>query len=275
MMGGQYPLLVRASAAPRRALADVVIGDDAVARVVAAVEHVQVVMRRQRLADLDAAHAVAVLVELGRIAAEPEPRRQCRQNAAADTALGGNADAVDPFAGIVVHAGGRHHRQRARNRVRRHHLFAGHGIDAAIGQRCRHHGDVARRHQDGALPEVDVQHRADIVLDHGVSAQEIADCAVAVAGQALGGINGVVDVELAPGKPAQRLPDIFERVVALGLVDQPGTGNRAGIDHRIERVVLGIEPDRVEGIARWLDADRAFDPCRAECVQRQREHERF
>ena len=37
-------------------------------------------------------------------AAEPEPGRQCRQNAAADAALGGNADAVDPFAGIVVHA---------------------------------------------------------------------------------------------------------------------------------------------------------------------------
>ena len=206
-------------------------------------------MRRQRLADLDAAYAVAVLVELGRIAAEPESSRQCGQNAAADTAFGGNADAVDPLAGIVVHAGGSHHRQRARNRVRRHHLFARHGIDAAVGQRCRHHGDVARRHQDGALPEVDIQHRADIVLDHGIGAQEIADCAVAVAGQALGGINGVVDAELAPGKPPQRLPDIFERAVALGLVDESGAGDRASIHHRIERVILGIEADRVEGIA--------------------------
>ncbi len=89
---GQDLLLLRSAHPPRRVLADVVIGDDAVAGVVAAVEHVQVVMRRQRLADLDAAHAVAVLVEFRRIAAEPEPGRQRRQDAAADAALGGNAD---------------------------------------------------------------------------------------------------------------------------------------------------------------------------------------
>ena len=72
---GQDVLFLRAPHAPRRAVADVVIGDDAVARIVAAVEHMQAVMRRQRLADLDAAHAVAVFVEFRRIAAEPEPRR--------------------------------------------------------------------------------------------------------------------------------------------------------------------------------------------------------
>ena len=92
VMRGEDVLFVRAPHAPRRAVADIVIGDDAVARVVAAVEHMQVVMRRQRLADLDAAHAVAVLVEFRRIAAEPEPRGQRRQDAAADAALGGDAD---------------------------------------------------------------------------------------------------------------------------------------------------------------------------------------
>src|SRR5437016_9976555 len=114
-MRGENPALMRATATPRRVPADGVISNDAVARVVAAVEHVQVVMRRQRLADLDAAHAVAVPVESWRIAAEPEPRRQRSQNAAADAALGGNADTVDPFAGIIVHAGGGHHRQGSRN----------------------------------------------------------------------------------------------------------------------------------------------------------------
>ena len=148
MMRGEDSLLVRPAAAPRRALADGVVGDDAVARIVAAVEHMQVVMRRHRLADLDAAHAVAVLVEPRRVAAEPEPRRQRRQDAAADAALGGDADAVDPFAGIVVHAGTGHHRKRARDRVGRHDLLAGHRIDAAVGQRRRHDRDVARRHQD-------------------------------------------------------------------------------------------------------------------------------
>ena len=74
-MGGENFLFLRAAAAPRRALAEVVVGDDAVTGIVAAVEHMQVVMRRQRLADLDAAHAVAVAVEPGRVAAEPEPRK--------------------------------------------------------------------------------------------------------------------------------------------------------------------------------------------------------
>ena len=264
---------MRPPAAPRRAFADVVVGDDAVARVVAAVEHVQVVMQRQRLADLDAAHAVAVAVEPRRVAAEPEPRRQRRQDAAADAALGGNADAIDPFAGIVVHAGTGHHRERARDGVGRHDLFAGHRIDAAIGQRRGHDRDIARRHQDRALPEIDFQHRADVVLDDGGVAQEIADRAVAVAGRAFGGVDRFVDIELAPGKPAERLADIVEGAVALGLMDQAGAGDRAGIDHRIEGMVVGIEPDRVEGIARRLDADCAFHPSCAQRIQRQREHE--
>src|SRR4030081_1908922 len=105
MMGCENFPLMRPAAAPRRALSDVVVGDDAVARVVAAVEHVQIVMRRQRLADLDAAPAVALLVESRRITAEPEPCRQRRQNAATDAAFGGHADAKKPFAGVVIHAG--------------------------------------------------------------------------------------------------------------------------------------------------------------------------
>src|SRR3954468_16754312 len=100
MVGGENLLLLRPAAASRRIFTDVVIGNDGAARVVAAVEHMQVVVCRQRLADLDAADAVAVLVEFWQIAAEPEPGRQRRQDAAADAALGGDADPVDPFAGI-------------------------------------------------------------------------------------------------------------------------------------------------------------------------------
>src|SRR5436190_16934477 len=101
-MGGEDGPLMRPAAAPRGAVADVVGGDDAVARVVAAVEHMQIVVRGQRLAHLDAADAVAVLVEPRRIAAETEPRRQRGEDAAADAALGRDADAIDPLAGIIV-----------------------------------------------------------------------------------------------------------------------------------------------------------------------------
>jgi hypothetical protein len=58
-------------------------------------------------------------------------------------------------------------------------------------------------------------------------------------------------------------------------VDQARAGDGTGIDHRIERMVLRIEADRVEGVARWFDADRAFDPCGAQRIQCQREHERL
>ena len=266
---------MRAAVAPRRILADVVVGDDAVAGVVAAVEHMQIVMLRQRLAHLDAAHAVAVAVEFRRIAAEPEPRRQCRQDAAADAALGGDADAIDPFAGVIIHAGTGHHRQRPRNRVGRHDLLAGDGIDAAVGQCRGHHGDVARGDQNGALPEVGLQHRADILLDDVRRAQEIGNGAVAVAADAFGGKHGLVDGEVASGKPAERLADIFERAVALGLADQAAAGDRAGVDHRVEGMVVGIEPDRIEGVAGRFDADGALDPRSTQRIQRQREHEGF
>jgi hypothetical protein len=125
----------------------------------------------------------------------------------------------------------------------------------------------------GALPEINLKHRADMILDDTGVAQQIADGAVAVAGRTFGGIDGFVDPEFAPGKPAERLTDIVEGAVALGFMDQAGTGDRAGVDHRIEGMVFGIEADRIKGIARWLDADRLFHPRRAERIQRQREHE--
>ena len=77
------------------------------------------------------------------------------------------------------------------------------------------------------------------------------------------------------GKPAERLTDIFEGAVAFGLMKQAGAGDGAGVDHRIEGMVVGIQPDRIEGVARRLDTDRAFDACRAQRIQRQREHERL
>ena len=109
------------------------------------------------------------------------------------------------------------------------------------------------------MPEIDVEYGIDAVIQHSVGAQQIGNGAVAVAGRALRRIDGVVDAERAPGKAAERLADVFEGVVAPGLMDQPGTGDRPGIDHRVEGVVFGVEADRVEGIAGRLDADRAFD----------------
>ncbi len=262
-------LFARQAAAPRGDAADIVIGHDRGPHVAGAVEHMQAEMRRQHLADFKPAHAVAVFVERRRERAEPELRRQCRDDAAADAALGRHADAIDPFAGIIVHAGTGHDRQRAGHRVGLHHLLAGHRIEAVIGKRRRHHREIARGHQHRTLPEIDVEHGVDVALDHGVIAQQISDGAVAVAGFALGLEYRFVDVERAAGEAAECGKDAIERLAAARLVNERGAGDRAGIDHRIVRPVIGAKPDRIEGIAARLDADHRLDFVSAQHFQRQ------
>ena len=116
-------LLVARLAAPSRGdAADVVIGDDRGAHVAGAVEHMQTEMGRQRLADFQSPHAVAVGVERRRKGAETELRGQRRDDAAADPALRRHADAINPLAGIIVHARTGHDRQRPRHRIGRHDL---------------------------------------------------------------------------------------------------------------------------------------------------------
>ena len=148
------------------------------------------------------------------------------------------------------------------DRIGRHDLLAGHRIDAAIGQRRRHHREVARRDQDGALPEIHVEHRVEVAWITPRVAQEIGDRPVAVAGRPLGGDRPRSST--SSSRPAKRpsVADAFEAAGALGL-DQAGAGDRPGIDHRIERPVVAGEPDRIEGVAGGLDADRFPDPLRA------------
>src|SRR5205823_4703984 len=122
-------LLVRLAAAARGDAKNVVIGDDAGAEIGASLEHMEVEARRQRLANLQAAHAVEVAVEKWRERSKPELRRQRRDDAAADATFRRDADAIDPFAGVVIHARARHHRKRSGHDVRGDHLHAGNGID--------------------------------------------------------------------------------------------------------------------------------------------------
>ncbi len=125
------------------------------------------------------------------------------------------------------------------------------------------------------MPEVKLHHGIGAAIDHPGVAQEIGDGAVAVAGRAFGREHGLIDAEIAPGETPERVADAVECAAAFGLVDQAGAGDGAGVDHRIEWMVVGVEPDRVEGLARGFDADRAFHPRRAQRIQRQRKHERL
>ncbi len=69
------------------------------------------------------------------------------------------------------------------------------------------------------------------------------------------------------------MQDALKGAVTLRVADEARTGDRAGIDHRIERQVGGVQPNRVEGIAARLDTDRRFDSFRADRLERQREDE--
>src|SRR5664280_883209 len=237
------------------------------------VEHVQFEMRRQDLADFDPAHAVAVAVEQRRERAQPELPRNRGDDAAADAALGRDADAVDPFAGVVVHARRGHDRQRARDRIRRDDLLLADRIDTAIGERRRHDREITRRHKYGALLEIDVEHLGDVALDDGIVMQQKGDGAVAVAGRPLGLEDGLVDAELAAGEAAQRVAHALESAGPIDAVDQARAGDRPGVDHRIEWPVVRGQADGVERLAAWLYSDLGFDPLRADKVQRQREDE--
>jgi hypothetical protein len=212
-------------------------------------------------------------VEERRESAQSELRRQRRDDAAADAALGGHADAIDPFAGVIIHARTRHHRKRAGNDVRRDHLNSGDRIDAAVSQCRRHDREIARGDQHGALPKIRIEHGVNVALQYRVIAQQPGDRSIAVAGGDLRGVHGIIDAEFAASKLTELLPDAFECVSAIDLMDQSRARDRAGIDHRIERPVVVGEPDRVESLAAGLNADRGGDALLPDRLERKGKHE--
>src|SRR4029079_6262149 len=94
----------------------------------AIVEGVQLELLRDLLADADAAKAIAMRVNGGCEYADPNlPGNDCN-DAARDPALGRHADLVRPFASIIVHAAGIHHRQHVAHIFRLEHFLSGDGL---------------------------------------------------------------------------------------------------------------------------------------------------
>ena len=123
------------------------------------------------------------------------------------------------------------------------------------------------------MPEIGVQHGIDVVLKHEIISQQPGDRTIAVTGQRFGSMDRVVDAEFTPGELAEFLSNALEGESAVDLMDQPGTGDRAGIDHRVERPVVVGEADRIERLAAGLDADRSGYALLTHQVQRKRKHE--
>src|SRR5260370_11608402 len=146
------------------------------------------------------------------------------------------------FAGIIVHAGGGHHGECPRYGVWRYDLLARDRVGAAIGESGSHDRGVARGHQHGTLPEINIQHLADILPDDAGIAQEKADRPVAVSGRAFRGIDRFIDAKLASGKAAERVADRFECRIAGGFEDESRIYVLHRLSHTVVMLVSGDNP---------------------------------
>ena len=132
-----------------------------------------------------------------------------------------------------------------RDRIRTDHALSAHGIDAAIGERCRHQREIARAVTSTEhLAEVDIEHLVDVALDDPVIVQEISGEAVAVAREPLGGEYRLVDVELAPREAAERVAGSIGGIFPLGFVNQPEQAIA-------QRLTIMVEGPIVGGGAGW------------------------
>ncbi len=155
---------------------------------------------RQIFRDQLSLDAVAGLVERRREGAETALARRHRDDAAADAALAGQADVVEPVAGGLVQAGSGHHRQRVVTDRWIDHALLGDRVDAAIGQRCAHHGEVLGADIQRALPGVEVHRFHRLAIDAVHAEQELRDAAVAEIGLRGGLQHFLVHRQLAAGE---------------------------------------------------------------------------
>ncbi len=134
--------------------------------------------------------------------------------------------------------------------------LAGQWLNAAIGERRRHHRQVATGDLDRTLGEVNVEGFVGVALNHARVQHHPGDRPVAVPGCLLGLEDDVVDGKLSAGKALeQRAHGLDARFDILAL-HQRGGGDRPRIDHGVERPVgYFVEDDRVEGVAGRFDAD--------------------
>jgi hypothetical protein len=242
----------------------------------AVVEHMQLELLGDLLADADAAQAVALLVDGRGINADADLPGDGGNDASRHPALGRHADLIRPFTGVIVHAAGVHHRQHVAHILCLVHGLAGKGVHAVIGECGGHDGEIAGRDADRALAEIDVEHLVRIAPDHAGVEHHIGDGAIAVAGGKFRSVHHLVDSERAAGETGEQREHVDDALVLSGALHQLGDGDGAGIDHGVERAVGHlVEHDRVERLASGLDADMLQHHLAAIVLQRVAIHEGF
>ncbi len=221
-------------------------------------EEVQTEILGEPLACLDAADAVALCVEARRKDAETELSGQHGHDPAAHAALRRHAHVVDPTARKVVHPAGAHDAQHLFDITRLQCHDPGDRIHPVVGQTSADHRQISSRHQDGALPKIQVDHLLGRAIEDPVAEQEVRDRPIAVAGVAFGAIDRLVDLHRPAGVASEGFENpLHRRGIGLAL-DQARGRDGARIDHRVHRTPgAGLQADRVERLARGLDSNLA------------------
>jgi len=213
-------------------------------------------MEREFVAHLDPANAVAMAVQQGRVNPDAELPGQHGDDPARHPAFRRHAHAVDPLAGVVIHAAGPHHAEHALDIFPADGPPAGHRVGPGIGQRRGHDSEVMAINRDRALSEIQLEHRIGIVLENAEIAEQVADRAVAVPGHAFRAIYFLVHRERPSSVGLEHGENALELVLARSALHQPGAGDGPGVDHRIDRTPrLRMQADRIEGLPARLHPD--------------------
>src|SRR6516165_10938747 len=95
-----------------------------------------------------------------------------------------------------------------------------------------------------SVAAITARSHANVALDDGVVAQQISNCAIAIASFALGSKHRLINAQFVSGKSTQRVEDAGKSFIASGFMQGRRAGNRAGIDHRVIGAVIGSQTYR-------------------------------
>ena len=161
--------------------------------------------------------------------AEPALAGGDRHDAAAHPALTGKADLVEPVARALVEPGGGQHRQHMAAGRRRHHPLACQRVDAPVGQRRPHHGQVAGRDQQRALACVHVRGGGGVEVEAAIAGQQVGDAVIALVARRLRSVHVLVDRQRPPGEGRQARHDRRPLVLSGIARHEAGGGQRAAL----------------------------------------------
>ncbi|SKZ52536.1 Uncharacterised protein [Mycobacteroides abscessus subsp. abscessus] len=195
---------------------------------------------RQLLAGLDAAHAVAVLIESRRIDTDAELTGQHRQDAASHTTFRRHADRCHPVARGVVHAARGHHAQQPLCDLLTEHSPSGARVGSTAGDRRTHHGEVVGGDLDRALTEVERDRGVWMGVESAEAVEHVGDRTITRPCGRLRLEDVVVERQLSAGACGVEGENLLESLLhdlGIDLADrrkeQRRRDNGSGVDHRV------------------------------------------